>query len=154
MKIQPYLHFKDNCEEAFNFYAKALGGKIIMISRYKDMPPQPEGSAPPEGCESPTPADMVALADKIMHARLDVNGEILMGSDTPPSFAHPGMHGFSVALGFDTGAEAEKAFHALAEGAREIGMPIGETFWAERFGMLVDRYGVNWMFNGGEKKGP
>lgn len=148
MKIQPYLHLKDNCEEAFRFYEKALGGQIVMLSRFRDAPPA-EGGHGEEGMEG-----MEGMADKVMHVRLAVGDQVLMGSDTPPKFPHNGIQGCTIALGYDTGAEAEEAFHALSEGAQEVSMPIGETFWAERFGMFTDRFGVAWMVNGGEKKGP
>ncbi|MGF6492628.1 PhnB protein [Luteibacter sp. 621] len=153
MNITPYLHFKDNCEEAFAFYEKALGGQIIMTSRFKDMPPPPEGAANNEGC-GPSPEEIKAMGEKIMHIRLQVGDAILMGSDTPPVFKHSGkVEGCTIALGFDTPAEAEKVFAALSEKGT-VTMPIGETFWAERFGMLDDAFGVSWMVNGGEKKGP
>ncbi|MGA7437976.1 MAG: VOC family protein [Luteibacter sp.] len=153
MKITPYLHFKDNCEEAFTFYEQALGGKIAMVSRFKDMPPPPEGAEKNEGC-GPGAMDMSSMGEKIMHIRLVVGDAILMGSDTPPVFEHKGkVEGCTIALGFDTGAEAEKAFNALAKRGK-VTMPVAETFWADRFGMLDDEFGVSWMVNGGEKAAP
>ncbi|UPG90337.1 VOC family protein [Luteibacter aegosomaticola] len=152
MKITPYLHFKDNCEEAFKFYEAALGGKIVMVSRFKDAPPPPEGAGNNDGCVEPM--DMSGMGEKIMHIRLVVGDSILMGSDTPPVFEHKGkVEGCTIALGFDTGAEAEKVFAALAKRGK-VTMPVAETFWAERFGMLDDEFGVSWMVNGGEKTGP
>jgi len=151
MKINPYLHFKDNCEEAFEFYAKALGGEIVMRSRFKDMPPPPAGGDN-EGCGDQGAMDMSSMGEKIMHIRLVVGDAILMGSDTPPVFEHKGkVEGCTIALGFDTGAEAEKVFAALAKRGK-VTMPVAETFWADRFGMLDDEFGVSWMVNGGEKK--
>lgn len=154
MNITPYLHFKDNCEEAFKFYEQALGGKIVMTSRFKDMPPPPADAPKNEGCGDSGAMDMSAMGEKIMHIRLQVGDAILMGSDTPPVFEHKGkVEGCTIALGFETGAEAEKVFSALAKRGK-ITMPVAETFWADRFGMLDDEFGVSWMVNGGEKKGP
>jgi PhnB protein len=154
MNITPYLHFKDNCEEAFKFYEKALGGKIIMTSRFKDMPPPPEGAANNEGCGDGQQMDLSTMGEKIMHIRLQVGDAILMGSDSPPVFEHPGkVLGCTIALGFDTAAEARKIFDALAKRGK-VTMPVGETFWAECFGMLDDDFGVSWMVNGGEKPAP
>lgn len=145
MKLQPYLHFNGNCEEAFRFYEKALGGTILMINRFKDMPADGSGGADPAAMDA-----MRAAGERIMHIRVQVGDQLLMGSDCPPNYPYDGIHGFSVALGFDDAAEGKKAFDALAEGAR-VDMPFGPTFWAEGFGMLVDRFGVPWMVNAGEK---
>jgi len=154
MTITPYLHFKDNCEEAFKFYEKALGGKIIMTSYFKDMPPPPEGAEKNEGCGDGQQMDMSTMGDKVMHIRLQVGEAVLMGSDTPPVFPHSGkVEGCTIALGFNTGEEAEKVFAELAKRGK-VTMPVAETFWADRFGMLDDEFGVSWMVNGGEKKGP
>lgn len=146
MNIQPYLFFNGTCEEAFTFYAKAFGGEILMMRRYEDMP------AGEEGCDDSEEGK--AFGKKIMHARIQVGDAIIMGSDAHPRYEYKGMHGFRVNLGFDTGKEAEAVFAALAKDAQEIMMPVAETFWAERFGMLTDKYGTPWMVNGGEHKGP
>jgi len=131
MRVNPYLLFSGRCEEAFRFYEKCLGGKIETVVRYAGT--SAEQHVPPE------------LRDQIMHLRMSIGDDVLMGSDAPPDrFAPP--QGFSVALQFKNPAEAERVFHALAEGAK-IGMPLGETFWAARFGMLVDRFGIPWMIN-------
>jgi PhnB protein len=143
MTITPYLHFKGNCEEALTFYEKALGAKIVMISRYKDLPPEAQG---PE----PLPAE---AGEMIMHGRIEVGGQWIMASDCPPNFPYDGIHGVSIALGFDDVKEAERAFNALADGG-QLTMPLAETFWAERFGMLTDKFGVAWMVNGVEKGKP
>jgi PhnB protein len=131
MQINPYLTFNGTCEAAFTFYAKCLGGKI-------------EAMMPHEG----TPAEAHVPTDwrkKIMHARMTVGDKVLMASDSPPGHYEP-MKGFHVTLGIDDPAEAEKIFHALAENGT-VQMPIQETFWAARFGMLVDRFGTPWMIN-------
>jgi PhnB protein len=130
MQLNPYLSFDGNCDEAFKFYEKALGGKILFKMIYG---------------ESPMAKDMPKESlDKIMHARLEFSGNILMGSDTPCEYKKP--QGFHVTLGVDTPAEAERLFKALSEKGT-VGMPIQETFWAQRFGMLVDQFGTPWMIN-------
>lgn len=139
MTVTPYLSFNGNCEEAFEFYAKVLGAKIIMMSRYKDMPPQPGQPALPKEFE-----------EKVMHARLQIDNQWLMASDCPPHMPFPGMHGVSIALGFDQAAEADRVFVALSAGG-SVHMAIAETFWAERFGMFTDKFGTSWMINGAEK---
>jgi PhnB protein len=130
MQLNPYLMFKGDCEAAFSFYEKVLGGKIQAMMRYEGSPAAQH--IPPE------------WRDRIMHARLTVGDEVLMGSDAPPP--HDAMKGFSVTLSVRDAAEAERIFHALAENG-VVKMPIAETFWAVRFGMLVDRYGTPWMIN-------
>jgi PhnB protein len=150
MLIQPYLTYDGTCEEAFRFYEKALGGKIAMIARYKDMPPG-EGGEGPDGCADMSPETKKAIAEKVMHARLEVGDQVLMASDSHPSYPYQGIHGVSITLGFENVAEAEKVFSALSDGAN-VQMPLSETFWAERFGMLTDKFGVPWMVNAGEKK--
>ena len=131
MQINPYLIFDGQCEAAFKFYEKVLGGKI-------------EAMIPHEG----TPAAEHVPAEwrsKIMHARLNVGDKLLMGSDAPPDH-YDQMKGFSVSLGIGEPAEAERVFHALAEQGT-VRLPLQQTFWARRFGMLVDRFGTPWMIN-------
>ncbi len=131
MQLNPYLTFNGNCEAAFKFYEKALGGKIAAMIRHEGTPA----------------ADHVPSEwrNKILHARLTVDDKVLMGSDAPPE-RYEEMKGFSVSLGIDDPAEAERIFHALAEKGT-VRMPIQQTFWAARFGMLVDRFGTPWMIN-------
>src|SRR3954452_12905364 len=136
MQLNPYLMYDGRCEEAFKFYAKALGGNIVAMLKYSDMPEEARNS--PE-CSGPD------VQNKIMHALLTIGDEVLMGSDTPAG-RYEGAKGFSVSLNVPEPAAAERAFHALAEGGTTI-MPIGETFWAQRFGMLTDRFGIPWMIN-------
>jgi PhnB protein len=129
MRISPYLRFNGHCEAAFKFYEKCLGAKIEMLQTF--------GASPM--------ADQVAAnrRNKIMHATLKIGDHVLMGSDsTPDEFETP--QGFSVALTIDDPKAADRAFAALADGGT-VEMPLQETFWATRFGMLVDRYGVSWM---------
>jgi PhnB protein len=131
MQFTPYLNFNGNCKEAFEFYEKSLGGKIIAMLTHADTPVA--ASVGPE------------WHDRIMHARLQIGDAVLMASDSPPeSYEQP--KGFSVSIHVDDPAEAERIFHALAEGA-EVQMPIQETFWAVRFAMLTDRFGTPWMIN-------
>jgi PhnB protein len=131
MKINTYLHFNGNCEAALNFYIKALGAKSVMMLRYSD---------------TPAAADTAKeFQQKIIHGRIAVGDSVIMASDAPPDRFEK-QAGFSINIGVDDPAEAERLFKALSEKA-EICMPIGETFWAHRFGMLVDQFGVSWMVN-------
>ena len=131
MQIHTYLLFDGTCGEAFRLYERVLGGKIDFIQTNGESPMA--GQTPPE------------LRDKVIHVHMTVGDQVLMGSDAPPEhFEKP--QGFSVSLGIDDPAEAERVFNALAEGG-QVTMPLGKTFWAERFGMLVDRYGTPWMVN-------
>src|SRR5271167_3780848 len=131
MQLNPYLTFNGQCEAAFKFYEKALGGKIEAMIPHTGTPAAEH--VPPEWRE------------KIMHARLIVNGQALMGSDAPPDhYKEP--KGFSVSLQFKDEAEGARVFNALAEGGK-VGMPLQKTFWAAGFGTLVDRFGIPWMIN-------
>jgi PhnB protein len=129
--INPYLHFRGNCEAAFKFYEQALGGKISMMMRFGETPMAEQ-----------TPAEM---RNQIVHVRMTVGDSVVMGSDAPPD-RYSAPQGFAVSISVDKPADAERIFHALAEKGT-VGMPIQETFWAERFGMLVDRFGIPWMVN-------
>jgi PhnB protein len=130
--MNPYLTFNGNCEAAFKFYEARLGGKI-------------GGMMPFEG--SPMAAQVPAEhRKKIMHASISFDGNLLMGSDTMPGQPYEGMKGFSLTLSAPDVAEAERLFAALAEGGSVI-MPLAPTFWAARFGMLKDQFGVPWMVN-------
>lgn len=131
MQLNPHLHFKGQCEAAFRFYEKCLGGKIAMMVTHEGTPMADK--VPPE------------WRKKIAHARMTVGDNVLMGCDAQPDcYAEP--KGFSVTLGVDKPAEAERIFNALADNGT-VGMPLQETFWAHRFGMLVDRFGTPWMIN-------
>lgn len=131
MNIVPYLWFDGTCAEAFRFYEKAVGGKIV------DMLPH---------AGTPMSADVPAgWQDKIMHASMKIGDSVLMASDIPPAHYKPAQ-GLSVSLHVKTAEEAERIFRALAEGGT-VTMPIEKTFWADRFGMLVDRFGTPWMIN-------
>jgi PhnB protein len=131
MQLNPYLNFNGQCETAFKFYEQCLGGKIEATMTYGESPMAEQ--TPPE------------WRDKIMHASLIVGDRVLMGADSPPDrYEEP--KGLSVLLGIEDPTEAERIFHALAENGT-VQMPIQETFWAARFGMVVDRFGIPWMIN-------
>jgi PhnB protein len=131
MQVNPYLTFNGDCEAAFKFYQKCLGGKIEVMITHAGTP-----------AEAHVPAEW---RDKIMHARLVVEDAVLMASDAPPDrYQEP--RGISVSLQLKDPDKAESIFHALAEGGA-VQMPIGETFWAAKFGMLKDQYGIPWMIN-------
>jgi PhnB protein len=131
MQLTPYLNFNGQCKEAFQFYAQCLRGQIVAMFTYGETPAAEHVSA-----ES---------SDRIMHARLVVGDAVLMGSDSPPELFEE-QKGMYASLQIDDPAEAERIFHALADGGTTR-MPIEETFWAARFGMLVDRFGTPWMIN-------
>ena len=131
MELNPYLSFDGRCEAAFKFYEKALGGKIVAMLTYGETPMAEQSPAEWRG--------------KIAHARLSVGDRLLMGSDAPPDRYEPAK-GTSVILGVDQPAEAERVFKALSEKGA-VCMPIEETFWARRFGMVVDQFGIPWMIN-------
>ena len=132
--ILPYLFFNGRCEEAVNFYKKALGGEIEMLMRWKDNPDMPS-----EGCSPGMKID----PEQIMHATLKVGDAILMASDGMPQ-EKSGFQGFSISLTARNDAECDRWFNALAEGG-QVQMPLGKTFFAQRFGAVADRFGVSWM---------
>jgi len=131
MKLNTYLHFAGNCEEAIHFYEKVLGAPCTMLLRFGETPEA--ATLPPE------------MHDKITHARFLVGQEMLMASDAPPDRSKS-PNGFSLHLELKTPEEAERIFHALSENA-QITMPMGETYWAHRFGMLRDKFGMPWLIN-------
>jgi PhnB protein len=128
-----YLIFDGNCAEAMRFYERTLGGKLESVMTFRETP----------GCEQ-MPADSL---DRVMHARLMLDGRPLMASDSMPGQPYEGMKGFSLALVYPTPDEAQRVFDALAEGGK-VSMPMQKTFWAEAFGMVTDRFGTPWMVNG------
>jgi PhnB protein len=133
MQLNAYLNFNGQCAAAFKFYEKSLGAKIAMMMTYGESPLA--GQTPPE------------RANAILHATLHVGDAVLMGADAPPeNFQKP--QGFSVTIAIDDPLEADRIFHALAENGT-VRMPIQQTFWATRFGMLVDQFGIPWMINCG-----
>jgi len=126
------LFFDGRCEEAIEFYGKALGAEVDMLMRYKDNPePQQPGMIPP-GAEN-----------KVMHANLRIGRNAVMASDGHCG-GKPHFDGFALSLGLATEAEADKRFAALADGGK-VQMPLTRTFFSPRFGMVTDRFGVMWM---------
>jgi PhnB protein len=131
MQVQPYLFFDGRCEDAVEFYRKALGAPVDMLMRYSESPePAPPGMVPP-GSEN-----------KIMHTSVRIGDTTVMASDD--CSAQPRFQGFSLSLSVSKEAEADRFFNALADGGK-VQMPLTKTFWSPRFGMLTDRYGVGWM---------
>ena len=132
MKINPYLIFNGNCKAAFTFYAQSLPGEIEAMLTFGETPARDH-----------VPADLHNL---IIHTRLVIGDQAIMGSDTTPDRPVDDVSGFSVSLNVDSIVEAERVFGALSEDGT-VKMPLEQTFWAARFGMLVDRFGVSWMVN-------
>lgn len=132
LNVQTYLCFEGRCEEAIEFYRRALGAEVVMMLRFKDSPepPQPGMCAP-------------SSENKIMHAQLRIGGAVMMASDGRCS-GKLNFAGFSMSASVADEAEAEKRFAALAEGG-QIQMPLAKTFFSKSFGMVVDRFGVTWM---------
>lgn len=142
--LNPYLNFKGNTEEVFNFYKSVFGGEFAEFMRWKDMPSNEEGCGGEEGGEKPE-----GLDDKIMHVSLPIgNGTVLMGSDAVDGFGPPFSAGnnFSIAIGADSKEELDALFNGLSEGGT-ITMPLADSFWGAYFGMCVDKYGIQWLFN-------
>jgi PhnB protein len=131
MKIQPYLHFNGQCDEAFRLYQEALGGKIVYRHTY--------GNSPMAGQVGPE------WAEKVMHVTMRVGDQTLQGSDAPPPY-YSKPHGVRVSLEFADVTEAERVYKALSEGG-QIEMPLRETFWSKAFAMFEDRFATQWMVN-------
>ena len=128
MKLYPHLNFGGNCEAAFRFYEQLLPGRIVMMMKAKDLPPQ-----------APRPS---GSPDFVIHAHLALAGADLVGNDVPAEYFQPVRSSY-VFLALDSPAEAERVYGALKEGG-EVTMPMAETFFATRFGQLRDRFGVLW----------
>lgn len=131
MQLEPYLFFEGRCEEALEFYRKALGAEVTFLMRYKESPDP--GMCPPGG------------EDKVMHANLRLGDTTLMASDGLCQ-GHPVFQGFSLSLSLPDEAAARRLFAALSEGG-QVQMPLEKTFWSRLFGMVADRFGVSWMIN-------
>ena len=138
MPVQAYLFFDGRCDEAIEFYKKTLGAKVDMLMRFKDAPDQPKSGEP--GCG---PADMAALADKVMHSSITINGTSIMMSD---GFAkgQPKFEGFSLSAEAKDEPGAQKLFAALSDGGK-VQQPLMKTFFSPAFGMVEDKFGVSWM---------
>lgn len=136
MNCEPYLFFNGCCEEALAFYVEHLGAEITALMRFSDAPP---GDGPADGCAAPPPADM----SKVMHANLRIGDTVIMASDGMETGA-PRFEGFALTLSVEDEARARQCFDALGQGGQPR-MPLGPTFFAHQFGMVVDRFGVLWM---------
>ena len=131
MEISPYLNFNGSCAAAFKAYEKVLGGRIVMMQTHGESP-----------AKEHVPADW---QDKVIHARLVVGDQVLMGTDAPPGhYAAP--QGQYVSVTVASPADAERIFNSLAENGK-VTMPFEKTFWSAGFGMVVDRFGIPWMVN-------
>lgn len=137
MRVEPYLFLDGRCEEALDFYREKLGAEVLMLMRFKDAPS--DGGPPPEGCEPP-PA---GTGDKVMHASFKVGGTTLMASDGNCR-GTPRFEGVSLSLSVADDTTAERVFAALADGG-QVQVPLAPSFFATRFGMVADRFGVAWM---------
>lgn len=127
--IYAYLNFDGNAREAMKFYAECLGADLWVMTFAEAKVPCPD-----------------AAKDRVMHAKISKGSAVLMASDTMPEMPFQKGNNFSISVDCESPAEAEKLFSAFSRNAK-INMPIQETFWAHRFGMLTDQFGVNWMFN-------
>ena len=133
-----YLYFNGNCREAFEFYKSAFGGDFEYMGTFAEMPPQ-------EGVPQLSDSEK----DKIMHVHLQISNETaLMGSDTSEAMGEPVKIGnnFSISVNTESKVEAEEIFEKLSEGGK-VTMPLDKTFWSPYFGMLTDKFEVNWMIN-------
>ena len=131
IELNPYLNFNGDCEAAFKLYEECLGATAGAIFRYAASPMA--GDVPPD------------WQDKIMHGSITVGAQVLFGGDVPPDrYERP--KGFSLSLQIKNVADAERMFRGLAQGGT-VAVPLEKTFWAERFGMVVDRFGIPWMIN-------
>ena len=135
--VETYLTFHGNCAEAMRFYEKTLGAKIEFLMTHGESPMADQ--APPD------------FKDKVMHGSLLIDGQRLMCSDNMPGQPNSGMHGFTLSLTYPSVAEGEKVFNALADGGKVL-MPMQDTFWVERWGNLIDKFGTPWMVNAGKSK--
>ena len=132
MQVQPYLFFDGRCEEALEFYRRALGAEVTMLMRFKDSPePHEHGMVPP------------GAGDKVMHASFRIGDTEVMASDGQCA-GRPSFQGFALSVTARDEADADRRFAALAEGG-QVQMPLAKTFFAARFGMVADRFGVSWM---------
>jgi PhnB protein len=136
-KINPYLHFLGNAEEAFNFYKSVFGGEFAMFQRFGEMP----------GCEEMNLSD--GDKEKLMHVALPIGeGNVLMATDAVGEHAADAVIGnnFSLSVSADSKEDAEKIFNGLSKGGT-VTMPLSDTFWGAYFGMCKDKFDINWMVN-------
>lgn len=132
MLVQPYLFFGGRCEEAIEFYRTAVGAEVVMLTRFKESPEPHQPDGMPECFE-----------EKVMHASFRIGENTLMASDGMCD-GKPNFEGFSLSIVVPDEASAERVFAALSDGGL-VTMPLDKTFWAPKFGLLTDRFGVTWM---------
>lgn len=138
-KLHAYLSFDGQCADAMTFYARLFDARLEALLTYEQV-----------GSQMPVPP---GHGQRIMHACLVHPQFELMAGDVPPGVTHEGVKGVMMTLTYDTAAEGQRVFEALADGGT-VTMPLGETFWADAFGMVTDRFGVPWGVNGGSKPQP
>jgi PhnB protein len=131
MNVQPYVFFDGKCEEALEFYKSAVGAKVDMVMRFKEAPPEMQSQMSP------------GSKDKVMHAAFKIGDTQILASDGQCQ-GKPAFQGFSLTINAANDAEADRLFGALSKGGK-VTQPMSETFFASRFGMLADKFGVNWM---------
>ena len=131
MQVNPYLSFKGDCEAAFKLYEQCLGARIGGLFRYAGSP-----------LAGQVPADW---SDKVMHGNLTIGDQVIQGADVAPQ-AYEAPKGFSFSIQLTSTSDAERIFRELGAGGKVL-MPLEKTFWAERFGMIVDRFGIPWLIN-------
>ena len=129
MKVQPYVFFDGKCEEALEFYKRAIGAKVNALMRFGEAPDQSQ--IKPEN------------KNKVMHSEIQVGDTVILASDGYCT-GKPGFQGFSLTITVPTDAEAKRVFDAISEGG-QVSMPLGKTFFASSFGVASDKYGVGWM---------
>jgi PhnB protein len=139
MNVQPYVFFDGKCEEALEFYKSSLGAKVDMMMRYNEAPPEVQGQMSP------------GSKDKVMHAAFKIGDTQILASDGHCN-GKPSFQGFSLTINAANDAEADRLFAALGKGG-QVTAPMSETFFASRFGMLADKFGVNWMVIAEKKAG-
>ncbi len=132
MQLCTYLSFNGNCRAAFEFYAALLGGKIVVMTTFGETP----------ACDQVSPQ----ARDLIMHARLEIGDQALMATDATPQYPYHGVTGAHVVIDVNSPAEAERLFTALSINGK-VEMPMQPTFWAQRYGIAIDRFGIPWMVN-------
>jgi PhnB protein len=129
MHVQPYLDFNGRCDEALEFYKKAVGAEVAVLMRWKDNPDKSMCTA--------------ENADKVMHSQFQIGDSTIMASDGRCT-GKPNFHGIALTISAQTEAEADKLFNGLAEGG-QVTMPLAKTFFSPKFGMVADKFGVGWM---------
>jgi len=136
-ELSAYLSFDGDCAEAMRFYERVLGGRLELLMRYGDAP-----------ADTALPDLKPEEAERIMHARLVLDEQVLLAADATSAHPYAGKQGVALALSYPTVSDAHRVFDQLAEGG-SVTLPLQKTFWAQAYGALVDRYGTRWMVSGG-----